>query len=78
MDGRRLAMRMRYGIIAVLVFAAAMLVWAGILGIRLAVDSSAVGGLAVVVIAALGLGGVSWRLWFNWKRLRPITSKSVL
>jgi hypothetical protein len=60
---------MRYGIVAVLLFAAVMLVWAVVLGVQLAVDSSVIGGIAVVIIAAVGLGGVSWRLWFNWQRL---------
>lgn len=60
---------MRYGNLAVLVLAAAMCVWAAVLGVGLAVDSTVPGGIAVVVIAALALGGVGWRLRFNWNRL---------
>jgi phosphate/sulfate permease len=68
MDAGRMAARMRYGTIAVLVFAALMCIWAVVLGVRVAADSSVVGGIAIIVIAALALCGVSWRLRFNWQR----------
>ena len=68
-DTRRLTNRMRCGVVVVLVFAAVMCVWAAVLGVRIAVDSSVPGGIAVVAIAALALGGIGWRLWFNWNRL---------
>jgi len=72
MDGARLANRMRYGLLAVLLFAAAMCVWSVVLGVRLAVDSSVPGGIAVVMIAVLALAGIAWRVRFNWGRIhRP-------
>lgn len=69
MDGRLLANRMRYGLIAVLLLAAVMCVWAAVLGVGVAVDSSAAGGIAVVVASALMLTGIGWRLRFQWERI---------
>ena len=60
----------RYGVVAIQVVAMGILVWSFILGVKLAVDSSVVGGLAVMLIAAIMLAVVGWRVKFRWTQLR--------
>jgi hypothetical protein len=66
---RRLADGLQYGILTIQLFAMAMLAWSAVLGVQLAIDSSVPGGLAVILIAAIGLAVTGWRVNFKWRQL---------
>lgn len=68
MDNKQVARRMRYGTVALLIIATAFILLALVLGIR-ELGSSVPGGLAVIAIALIGLGAVSWRLRVQWERI---------
>jgi hypothetical protein len=69
MDGRRIATRVRYGVLVTYICALAIAVWSGVLEIRLAMDSSVPGGVALVLIAAIFIAVTGWRVNVTWKRV---------
>ncbi|MGI8679207.1 MAG: hypothetical protein ACR2LX_11065 [Jatrophihabitans sp.] len=69
MDGKRVAHRIRYIVLAMLSLALIADVWAAVLGVVMTTRSSVPGGLALIAIAAILFAGISWRIRFNWTRL---------
>lgn len=76
MAAQRYVNPMRYGVLVIQIIAMAALVWAFILGIQSAIGSSVVGGLAVMLIAALSLPFVGWRVKYCWTQLHGEGSNS--
>lgn len=61
---------MQYVVLAISILALLAAAWSFVLGLRLAIDSSVVGGLAVMLAAAVLMSVVGWRIRFRWGQLR--------
>lgn len=69
MDAPRVANGVQHSTLVLYVFVIAIGVWSAVLGVRLAVDSSVPGGLAVILIAVIMIAVSGWRINFKWKQL---------
>lgn len=68
-DTPRAANGIRFVTFTVLIVALLACVWALVLGVKLTIDSSVPGGVAVVLIAVVLLGGIGWRIRIKWSEL---------